>query len=1311
MGLFKHRNKQKPAVALGAGSSTPELAEWIRHKLFRRKRQGIQPDTALIASLTAGCAASTASHDTGGPLQVPVGNCDPQKDNGESSALPSLWDRAYEALKIKDFELVEKYEKLLSRELQDTGASLIRAYVTAADPRVATGSQSNEPSSKPDQASKNLDETENQIDQDLQARRVQLDKIAKDGLQRMDEGKTKYHIAGQEYVVQDQIAQTAALVLWAKEWIGKAIKVSPEASMAFAGVCMILPVLTRPIAADEANLDGFTYVTTRMRYYIALEPLLQPRNRDHSNATIIPGLISEFESNIMDLYQHILEFQFRSVLRFYRRRFGNFGRDLIQHEGWVKLRTKIETLETIVQKDSQQINTSSSRQELENLNQKADKSLETMHDILSVAENQLHVAEQSLQVQKEIAKRMLSKDERKTLQLFRLTKDEKDETYEWYKNRVEDRVEGTCQWFLQHDNFKNWLRQDSGPLLVSADPGCGKSVLAKYLIDVELPRSSTICYFFFKDQDQNTLKQAFCALLHQLFTEKPSLIRHAIPEYSNNGPDFVKVTTSLWKILGNVAQDPETGPVIFVLDALDECNESDFRDLIRMLRQLFHKDPRQLNETKFLVTSRPYEHIVSEFRELVDAFPHIHIPGEESSETISQEVNLVIDSRVEKLAKEKNLKADIKNHLKQRLLEIPHRTYLWVYLVFDFLKSDVFKKTRKGIDSTIDTLPESVNQAYEGILSRSKDQGIVRKVLSIILVATRPLTLAEMNFALNFDASTRSLEELDLEAEDDFEKSLRNWCGLFVSIYHHKVYFLHQTAREFLLPKLALSSMPPSRWNGSITLQQGHLVLVEICVVYLDVVLPDVPEANPKTDSNIDYPVFLDYSATYWPGHFREGDIGQDAIVASLALRLCDPDIKGFSIWTKIYDQSVGYVRRVAGIDRSLNVASILGLEDIVKLQLARSDINADSKNTVDGRTPLSFAAQNGYLAIVKLLLVRDVDPDSKDIYGGIPLSLAAVEEHEAIVQLLLARDVDPDSKDTDGRTPLSFAASNGDEAIIKLLLARDVDPDSKDTDGWTPLSFAALNGHEAILKLLLAKDVDPNSKDTNGRTPLSLAAMKGHEAIIKLLLAKGVDPNSKDTNGRTPLSIAALNGHEAIIKLLLARDVDPDSKDTNRRTPLSLAAEEGHEAIIKLLLARDVDPNSKDIRERSPLYFAIQRGHSAVVRQLLESGADADSIDNFRNTPLSLAVAQGREDIVELLLPRVANPNLKVFVGGRTQPLLSCAIARGDEGIVKLLLTRSDIDVESKDKFGITPLMLAKEGGHERIIKLLEDHLGANPL
>jgi ankyrin repeat protein len=41
------------------------------------------------------------------------------------------------------------------------------------------------------------------------------------------------------------------------------------------------------------------------------------------------------------------------------------------------------------------------------------------------------------------------------------------------------------------------------------------------------------------------------------------------------------------------------------------------------------------------------------------------------------------------------------------------------------------------------------------------------------------------------------------------------------------------------------------------------------------------------------------------------------------------------------------------------------------------------------------------------------------------------------VVKLLLEKAVDVDSKDSYGRTPLSWAAQNGHEGVVKLLLEK----------------------------------------------------------------------------------------------------------------------------------------------------------------------------------------------------------------------------------------------------------------------------------
>ncbi|KAL6402688.1 hypothetical protein AUP68_14144 [Ilyonectria robusta] len=620
-----------------------------------------------------------------------------------------------------------------------------------------------------------------------------------------------------------------------------------------------------------------------------------------------------------------------------------------------------------------------------------------------VSKEHRDIAKEQLQAQKDLAKERLSKKEQECHQLFRLTTGRRDATYEWYKDRVEERVEDTCMWFLKHEHFQTWLNQESGPLLVSADPGCGKSVLAKYLIDYGLPRSTTICYFFFKDQDQNTVRQALCALLHQLFSQKQSLIGHAMIQFHEDGPSLINSIESLWKVLQNAIKDPQAGPVIMVLDALDECAESEFTDLMRNVESQFHSDHLGHSKLKYLLTCRPYDQIVSKFRGLLDAFPNIRIPGEEESETISQEVNHVITRRINQLSMKKRLSPQIKSHLEKRLQETTHRTYLWVYLVFDYLEKEYFKKTVKGVESTIGTLPRSINEAYEQILNKSKEHAIARKALSIILAASRPLTVSEMNVAMNIDATSQSIHDLDLEDEEDFKSSLRSWCGLFVSIHHGKIYFLHQTAREFLLADLASPTTVSSvlHWHHSITTQDAHAVLAELCVLYLNFFNSNVSlptDAKGEAGYSFDRPAFLDYSARNWGAHFREADIIDDAAIIPFALRICDPDSNSYSVWFRIYWKTTHM--RTTEYFTDLMLASYYGHRVVVKLLLEKG-AEIEAKDSEHGRTPLSWAALNGHEASVKLLLEKGADVESKDEDGWMPLWWAAEDGHEAIVKLL----------------------------------------------------------------------------------------------------------------------------------------------------------------------------------------------------------------------------------------------------------------------------------------------------------------------
>lgn len=147
-----------------------------------------------------------------------------------------------------------------------------------------------------------------------------------------------------------------------------------------------------------------------------------------------------------------------------------------------------------------------------------------------------------------------------------------------------------------------------------------------------------------------------------------------------------------------------------------------------------------------------------------------------------------------------------------------------------------------------------------------------------------------MALALTIKESHRSYNELELEPEGRFRNTVRELCGLFVTIIDSKIYLLHQTAREFLVRKTPLHpENPPDynnchpQWKFSLWLGDSNRILAEICIWHL--MFTDFETSlstNRGGDKYINDNIFLDYSAKNWAVHFRKVDV---RVVASDSTR------------------------------------------------------------------------------------------------------------------------------------------------------------------------------------------------------------------------------------------------------------------------------------------------------------------------------------------------------------------------------------------------------------------------------------------
>ncbi|CAG9983821.1 unnamed protein product [Clonostachys byssicola] len=823
-------------------------------------------------------------------------------------------------------------------------------------------------------------------------------------------------------------------------------------------------------------------------------------------------------------------------------------------------------------------------------------------------------------------------------------------------DNLRSREPGTGQWLLDSKEYQAWLKTSKQTLFCPGIPGAGKTILTSVVIDDlgrRCDRDSTIgiayMYCNFREQDNHRIDNVLASLLKQLAERRPSLPEVIKDLYDRHKP---KKTRPLVEEISRTLQSLANTylRVYFIVDALDECQESD-GSRAELLKKLFALQGSC--SANLFMTSRMIPDIQESFKE---SFLELEIRAS------NEDVGRYIDSRIDSLSKLVRSDLQLREDIKAEVTKAVSGMFLLAELHLNSLKgcytATKVRRALKALPTGSTAYDETYEAAMERIGSQTNTKGFAASVLAWITLARRPFKTSELRHALAVEVGEAEFDQGNLPHIDDV---VAVCAGLVVVDKESDIVRLvHYTTQQYF-------ERTQRDWFPS-----AEADITAACVTYLsyETFKSGGFWTQTELEQRLSLHKFYDYAANNWGHHARTSlSTSQQLIEFLESNEQAEAAAHALMVMTESWDY------KIAPRMKGLHLAAYFGIAEAIGALL--------------GHVKYS---------------------DIKDSYGWTPLAWAAMKKHDAVIKLLLENGADADSMDANDRTPLSLAAEKGHEAIVGLLLATErVNVDSKDKMGNTPLLYAAENDHGAVVNLLLTTGkVDIYSESFNtSRTPAWVAVELGHTEVVKQFLSIGkFDVNSKRGIGSTPLIHAVTGRHENLVKMLLATDkIRVDMRDKFDQTPLSYAAKDGLEAIAKLLInIGKADVNLKDVINRTPLLLATENRDERMVELLLSSGqTPVDVKSNTETTPLHCAAYDGSEEIVRLLLA-TGKSGINILDGYNRSPLLIAA-DHGHESIVRLLLATGQADVDAKDSSGRTPLLCATQGWHKAIVRLLLEH------
>ena len=224
----------------------------------------------------------------------------------------------------------------------------------------------------------------------------------------------------------------------------------------------------------------------------------------------------------------------------------------------------------------------------------------------------------------------------------------------------------------------------------------------------------------------------------------------------------------------------------------------------------------------------------------------------------------------------------------------------------------------------------------------------------------------------------------------------------------------------------------------------------------------------------------------------------------------------------------------------------------------------------------------------------------------------------------------------------------------------------------------------------------------------LHRACENGWIDVAKILLDKFlISPDIPDfwKTKLKPIHAAARSGQVEAISFLVLNGAPVDSEDATGNSALHYAMREGHWKTTEELVTRfNANLLKKNIHGSIPLLlgleYALKHHDNTAFHSLLKM---YDSFPSSYTVPYSIVQAMYEKDWIDELiyLMEIDGDKAKVSPSDMHTPLVLTLAENGDKDILKILL-KHDADITTVDAHGNTTLLLALDGSHWELAKLI---------